>query len=218
MLLSAPEFYAGLDQRFPKRDDMYFLPEQVAEYERKRLSVREIQQLTIFVKDESTAIQWLRQQLANKPQTQAELTPQFMRELSTCDKHERLPEMVELLEQSFLRYDGEGPIPAQIVAWMKKSAELRELLAPLPVREDGGIETHSSRLLTAARDRWYVPDPNPAIDLEKLRTNMLLREFAEYADGKKAQGLPHRGSAGRLRPGMEGQSVCRHRARGRAAT
>jgi DNA modification methylase/predicted RNA-binding Zn-ribbon protein involved in translation (DUF1610 family) len=54
--LSAPEFYAGLRQRFPQRDEMFFLEEQVAEYERKRLSVREIQQLTIFVKDEATAI------------------------------------------------------------------------------------------------------------------------------------------------------------------
>ena len=31
-------------------------------------------------------------------------------------------------EQNFLRYDGTGPIPAQIVGWMKKSNELRELV------------------------------------------------------------------------------------------
>ncbi|HEV2579588.1 MAG TPA: DNA methyltransferase [Ktedonobacteraceae bacterium] len=186
--LSAPEFYAGLRQRFPQRDEMFFLEEQVAEYERKRLSVREIQQLTIFVKDESTAIQWLRQQLANKPQTQAELTPQFMRELGAWDRHEKLPEMIELLEQNFLRYDGEGPVPAQIVGWMRKSSELRELIeqkiAAGMLRADGGLDTRESRLLTQARDRWYVPDPYKAIDLEKLRTRALLREFATYAEGR----------------------------------
>ena len=186
--LSAPEFYAGLHQRFPQRDEMFFLEEQVAEYERKRLSVREIQQLTIFVKDEATAIQWLRQQLGNKPQTQAELTPQFMRELGAWDKHEKLPEMIELLEQNFLRYDGEGPIPAQIVGWLRKSSELRELIEQEidagKLREDGGLETREIRLLAHARDRWYVPDPNKAIDLEKLRTRALLREFATYTEGR----------------------------------
>jgi predicted RNA methylase/predicted RNA-binding Zn-ribbon protein involved in translation (DUF1610 family) len=186
--LSAPEFYAGLRQRFPQRDEMFFLEEQVSEYERKRLSVREIQQLTIFVKDEATAIQWLRQQIGNKPQTQAELTPQFMRELGAWGKHEKLPEMVELLEQNFLRYDGEGPIPAQIVGWLRKSAGLRELIEQEidagRLQEDGGLKTRESRLLAQARDRWYVPDPNKAIDLEKLRTRALLREFMTYTEGR----------------------------------
>jgi hypothetical protein len=30
------------------------------------------------------------------------------------------------------------------------------------------------------KDRWYVPDPNKAGDLEKLRERGLLREFWEY--------------------------------------
>ena len=61
--LSAAEFYAGLAQRFPERDGMYFLPEQVAEYDKKRMTVREVLQLQLFVTDESSAIQWLKQQL-----------------------------------------------------------------------------------------------------------------------------------------------------------
>ena len=35
-------------------------------------------------------------------------------------------------------------------------------------------------LLRAAKDRWYVPDPNKAGDLEKLRERSLLKEFGEY--------------------------------------
>jgi hypothetical protein len=31
--LGAAEFHAGLRQRFPERDGMYFLPEQVPEYD-----------------------------------------------------------------------------------------------------------------------------------------------------------------------------------------
>jgi hypothetical protein len=38
--LGAAEFHAGLRQRFSERDGMYFLPEQVPEYDRRRLQVR----------------------------------------------------------------------------------------------------------------------------------------------------------------------------------
>lgn len=37
------------------------------------------------------------------------------------------------------------------------------------------------RLKAKARDRWYVPDPNKAQDLEKKRERALLKEFDEYA-------------------------------------
>jgi hypothetical protein len=58
--LSASEFYAGLTQRFPERDGMYFLPEQVVEYDKKRMTVKEILQIELFVTDEPSDIQWLR--------------------------------------------------------------------------------------------------------------------------------------------------------------
>ena len=40
-------------------------------------------------------------------------------------------------------------------------------------------------LVTKARDRWYVTDPNKAGDLEKLREKALLKEFEEYKEVKK---------------------------------
>src|SRR5207253_2315759 len=40
--VSAAEFYAGLEQRLPVRDEMYFLPEQVEAYERHRMTFREL--------------------------------------------------------------------------------------------------------------------------------------------------------------------------------
>ena len=43
--LSAAEFHAGVRQRFPERDGMVFLPEQVAEYDPRRLAARELLQL-----------------------------------------------------------------------------------------------------------------------------------------------------------------------------
>ena len=42
--MGAAEFYRGLTQRFPERTEVYFLPEQVAESDRLRLQVKEIEQ------------------------------------------------------------------------------------------------------------------------------------------------------------------------------
>ena len=188
--LSAAEFYAGLAQRFPERDGMYFLPEQVAEYDKKRMKVKEVLQLQLFVTDEASAIQWLKQQLTRKPQTFQELHPQFLKEIGGWQKHEKPLELSELLEQNFLRYDGKGPIPAQIVSWMKQSADLRkiiqdELASGRSTEENGQLSPQSSVLIARAKDRWYVPDPNKASDLEKLRERALLREFEEYRESKQ---------------------------------
>ena len=40
-------------------------------------------------------------------------------------------------------------------------------------------------LRAKAKDRWYVPDPNKAGDLEKLRERALLREFNEYRESRQ---------------------------------
>lgn len=168
--LSAGDFYQGLAQRFPERDGMYFLTEQVAEYERKRMTSRELLQLDLFVSDEASAIQWLKQQIVRKPQTFQELQPQFMRETQGgWQKYERPLELSELLEQNFLRYDGQGEVPNQIHSYL--STNFKEL-RNLPKADES--------LRAKGKDRWYVPDPNKAGDLEKLRERSLLREFEEY--------------------------------------
>lgn len=172
--ISASEFYQGLAQRFSERDGMYFLPEQVAEYDRKRMTVKEILQLELFVNDEATAIQWLKQQLIQKPQTFQELHPQFMKEIGGWQKHEKPLELMELLEQNFIRYDGKGEVPSQIHSYLSTNyKELRNL--------DKG----DPALRAKAKDRWYVPDPNKAGDLEKLRERALMREFEEYRESKQ---------------------------------
>jgi len=169
---------------------MYFLPEQVAEYDKKRMTVREVLQLQLFVTDESSAIQWLKQQLVKRPQTFQELHPQFLKEIGGWQKYEKPLELSELLEQNFLRYDGKGPIPVQLVSWLKQSEEMRKaiqdaLTSGEATEENGALvfsslSPQSSLLITRSKDRWYVPDPNKAGDLEKLRERSLLKEFEEY--------------------------------------
>ncbi len=167
--LSAAEFHAGLRQRFPERDGMFFLREQVAEYDPRRLAARELVQLDLFVRDEETAIRWLRQQIERKPQTFQEIHPQFIRELAGWLKHERMIDLAEFLAQNFLRYDGRGEVPSPIHAYL--STNFKELRS-LP-KDDYALRVK-------AKDRWYVPDPHKAADLAELRTRGLLREFDEY--------------------------------------
>lgn len=141
--LSAAEFYAGLRERFVERDGMFFLPEQVPQYDKARLEAESVAQLALFVNDEKSGIQWLRQQLeptlGGQPQTYQQIQPQFLRQLHQA-RHEALPELSDILEQNFLQ-------------------------------DEAG--------------RWYVPDPNKASDLEKIRQKALLREFQQYTQGKK---------------------------------
>ena len=187
---SAAEFYAGLKQYFSEREGMYFLPEQAAEYDKKRLTVKELLQLELAPSDESSAIQWLRQQLTRKPQTFQELHPQFMKVIAGWGRHEKPLELSDLLKENFLCCDSSEPIPAQVVSWMKHSAELRELIrtelaAGHATEDNGALHTRHPVLLTRAQARWYVPDPNKAQDLEKLRERHLLKEFEEYSEVKQ---------------------------------
>lgn len=172
--MSAAEFYAGLEQRFPPRDGMYFLSDQAAEYDKKRMTVKEVLQLELFVSDEASAIQWLKQQFTRKPQTFQDIHPQFLKEIGGWQKHEKALELSELLEQNFLRYDGKGEVPSQIHSYL--STNFKELR---------NLEKGDPALKAKAKDRWYVPDPNKAGDLEKLRERALMREFEEYRESKQ---------------------------------
>jgi DNA modification methylase len=172
--ISSQEFQIGLAQRFIERDGMYFLPDQVAEYDRKKMTSGAPQQLSMFVSDEASAIQWLRQLIKEKPQTFSDINPQFMQQLGGWSKNEAQLDLRELLNQNFLCYDGKGPVPEQIHAYLSTNwKELRNLPKDDPA------------LVVKARDRWYVPDPNKAGDLEKLREKALLKEFEEYKEVKK---------------------------------
>ncbi|EHF4930922.1 DNA methyltransferase [Citrobacter freundii] len=172
--IDSKEFQLGLYQRFNERDGMFFLPEQAAEYDKKKVSCSEVIQTSLFVKDEASAIDWLRQQLKNKPQEFSDINPQFMQQLGGWSKNETILDLRELLSQNFLCYDGQEEVPDQIHSYLSSNwKELRNL------------PKNDQALVAKAKDRWYVPDPNKAGDLEKLREKSLLKEFEEYKAAKK---------------------------------
>jgi predicted RNA-binding Zn-ribbon protein involved in translation (DUF1610 family) len=131
--MGAAHFYAGLKQRFVERDGMYFLPDQVAEYDRARLEADEVEQISIFVNDEKSAITWLRVQLHDKPQEFADIQPRFLQELHQA-RHEDMPDLRVLLEQNFLqdelgRYYVPDPTNAEDLERLRRKALLQEFAA-----------------------------------------------------------------------------------------
>jgi len=168
--LSSQEFQAGLSQRFEPRDGMIFLPDQAAEYDKKRMQVAVAPQMEMFVSDERSAIDWLTEFLKKRPSTYSEITPEYMPVVGAAKKKgEVIPELARLLDENFIQFDGKGDVPSQIHSYLSTNhKDLR------------GLEKTSPALVAKAKDRWYVPDPNKAQDLEKKREKALLKEFETY--------------------------------------
>ncbi len=167
--LSSAEFYRGLEEHFPCRDGMYFLPEQVVEYDKAKMKIPDLAQMEIFITDEVSAIQWLRQLLKDKPQSFQEIHPQFIREIAGWNKTEKSLELSLILEENFLKYDNKSDVPSQIHTYLSTNwKELRNLSKDDPA------------LKAKAKDRWYVPDPNKLADLEQMREKALIKEFWTY--------------------------------------
>lgn len=175
--LSTEEFLDGLRSRFPERDGMAFLQEQVAEYDRKRAQAAQAPQMELFVSDERSAIDWLTDFLRRRPSTYQDVHPEFTTQIGAgWRKHEEKPELSALLADNFLRYDGNGIVPNQIHSYL--SSNFKDLR---------GLGKDDAELRGKAKDRWFVPDPNKAKDLEQKRERSLLKEFEAYksASGRR---------------------------------
>ena len=172
--LSSQEFQAGLSQRFAERDGMVFLPEQVSEYDKKRMQTAKAPQMEMFIADERSAIDWLSDFLKKKPSTYQEIHPEFIKQLGAgWKKHEAKPELSYLLESNFLCYDPKDKdgveVPSQIHSYLSTNWQ-----------EYRNLDKADPRLKAKATDRWYVPDPSKARDLEMIRDKALLKEFDAY--------------------------------------
>ncbi len=174
--LSSGEFQQNILEKYPERDGMVFLSDQIPEYERSKMTVKDFMQLTFFIEDEKSSIEWLRQKLLKKPQTYQDLLPDYMKELQHIQKYEKMPELMEILEESFLQYrqidyDRKDLVPRQILSYLRQNYHnYRDLPDDAP------------EILKEAKGRWYVPDPAKSSDLEKIREKSLLKEFKAYIE------------------------------------
>ena len=181
VVLSSSEFHAGLRQRFPERDGMYFLPEQIPEYERRSMEVPAVEQLSLFVSDEKTAIQWLRQRLTNKALTYQELQPIYMTEAQRVWKrHEQRIELQVLLEGNFVRDEAnrwQSPDPKNEAhleqlrhrALLKEFEQYREAKGKLKV-----VRTEALR--AGFNEYWQRKDYTTIIEMAKRVPDAVIQE------------------------------------------
>ncbi len=174
--ISSQEFQLGLAQRFMERDGMFFLPEQSAEYDRQKMtSTTPVQgTFTGFVDDEASAIDWLRFLLKEKPQTFQDIHPQFIKAIGGWKKTEKSLELKELLEDNFYCFEGKGEVPSQIHSYLSTNWQ-----------EFRNLHKDNPELMAKAKDRWCVPDPKDAAQIDQMREKRLLKEFELYRAEKK---------------------------------
>lgn len=129
--MDAQTFYEGLRQRFLERDGMFFLPDQVTEYDDKRAHMElDVQQMSFLVTDEKNAIAWLNYILAQGPKTYQEIQPLYLQELHQS-KQEKMPELLDMLRENFVQDEkGAWYIPdlnnAADLAKVRRKALLKE--------------------------------------------------------------------------------------------
>lgn len=103
--MDATTFYAGLRERFILRDGMFFLADQVNEYDERRQKMElQDQQLSLFISDEKSAIMWLNVQLTQARQSYSDIQPKYLQELHQA-KFEQIPELLDMLKENFLQDD-----------------------------------------------------------------------------------------------------------------
>jgi len=179
--LSSAEFHAGLRQRFPERDGMYFLPNQVSDYDRKRLEVKEVEEYELFVSDERSAIQWVRRQLADAPMNKQDLQPLFMQEAQRVwEKHEKPLELQTILEQNFVEDDdGRWRVPD-----LRKESDLEQLRHRALMKEfqqyldtKGKLKLVRTEALRAGfKDCWQKKDYSTIVQMAKRVPEAVIQE------------------------------------------
>jgi hypothetical protein len=179
--ISASEFYLGLKQKFPERDGMYFLPGQVTVYDRKRLEAGEVEQLELFLNDERGAIQWVRRQLAEEPQSYKELQPVYMKEAQRVwEKHEQPLELQTILDQNFIQETGgKWRVPDP-----KKEADLEQLRHRALLKEfqqyldsSGKLKVVRTEALRAGfKECWQRKDFKAIVQMAKRVPDVLIEE------------------------------------------
>jgi DNA modification methylase len=199
--LSASEFRVLLEDLCYERDGMYFLPSQVVRYDALKSRGIEVEQLSIFVRDEKSAVQWVRNELDQSPQTLGELTPKFMQASQDWGQHEVMPELKDLLHQYFIREGDENwvvpdPDNEKHLEEVRRKSMLREFQEY--VRRTGQLKLFRTEAVLAGfahcwETKQYdvivgVCDKIPAKILQEIQDLVMFYDIAkERAPEKTAQ-------------------------------
>lgn len=113
--MDAGEFQDMLRNTFIERDGMFFTASQALEYEEKRKETKGVIQMSFLISNEEEGIIWLKDKLKEAPKTYQEIQPDWMTSMTAPKKGDRLPELLDILEENFIK-DEDG-------YWRKPDAE-----------------------------------------------------------------------------------------------
>lgn len=101
--IDARDFQEGLKQKYVEKDGMFFSAEQASEYDEKKAATSEFMQLSLFVTNESDAIEWLKERLRKVPQRYQDIMPDFRIATQALRKGDSLPELQNILNENFIQ-------------------------------------------------------------------------------------------------------------------
>ncbi len=160
---------------------MFFLSDQVTDYDRQRASITEVEQLQLFVNDEKSAIQWVRQQLAEKPMSYQDLSHLYMKEAQRVwEKHEQPLELVTILEQNFVKDSNNSwrvpdPKKESDLEQMRHRALLKEFQQYLDTK--GKIKVVRTEALRAGfKESWQKKDYTTIVQMAKRVPEAVIQE------------------------------------------
>ena len=160
---------------------MYFLAEQIPEYDQKRAQVKSVDQTTIFVEDEKSTILWLNEQLKT-PQTYQDITPKFYKAIGNQKlKYEKLPELSEILKQNFLQNDNDDKWYLPDPTKLKDLEKLREkpLLREFQTYVESKSKLKQFRLeaiRAGFKKKWSENDYQSIVDVAKKLPEQIIQE------------------------------------------
>ena len=177
-ITSKSEFSEKLSQKYVQRDDMYFLSEQIPEYDQKRAKVKSIEQSKIFIEDEKSSILWLNEQLKT-PQTYEQIQPKFFPESHPLP-YEKLPELDVILEQNFIQDENKKwhiPDPTKL----KDLEKLREksLLREFQIYSESKSKLKQFRLeaiRAGFKKKWSENNYKSIVDTGKKLPEEIIQE------------------------------------------
>lgn len=179
--MDAHTFYDGLRQRFLQRDGMFFLPDQVNEYDEKRTHMElDTQQLSFVVTDEKNAIAWLNYILGDGAKTYQEIQPLYLQELHQS-KQEKMPELLDMLRENFVQDDkGAWYVPdlsnAADLAKVRRKALLKEFYDSC-VPGKGKIKVFRMEAIRAGFDEcWKTRDFKTIVAVGERLPESVLQE------------------------------------------
>lgn len=179
-------FYKGLKERFIERDGMFFLPDQVNEYDEKRARMElDNQQMSFVISDEKNAIGWLNYILSREAKTYQELQPLYLQELHQSNQ-EKMPELLDMLKQNFIQDDkGAWYVPdlnnAADLAKIRRRALLKEFY-DVCVPGKGKLRNVRTEAVRAGFDEcWKNRDYQMIVNVgNKLPEAILFEDSALY--------------------------------------